>query len=55
MAPSQDMPKTNEMVSIEPSQSLFTELQLKAGGLGRKFLNNTFENYALNNKHDVVL
>lgn len=49
------VPKTNEMVSIEPSQSLFTKLQLKAGGLGRKFLNNTFENYALNNKHDVIV
>lgn len=49
------VPKTNEMVSIEPSQSLFTKLQLKAGGLGRKFLNNTFENYALSNKHDVIV
>ena len=49
------VPKTNEMVSIEPSQSLFTKLQLKAGGLGRKFLNNTFENYSLNNKHDVIV
>lgn len=49
------VPKTNEMISIEPSQSLFTKLQLKAGGLGRKFLNNTFENYALNNKHDVIV
>lgn len=49
------VPKTNEMVSIEPSQNLFTKLQLKAGGLGRKFLNNTFENYALNNKHDVIV
>lgn len=49
------VPKTNEMVSIEPSQSLFTKLQLKAGGLGRKFLNNIFENYALNNKHDVIV
>ncbi|MGO5122554.1 LPD38 domain-containing protein [Prevotella sp. Sow4_E9_plate] len=49
------VPKTNEMVSIEPSQSLFTKLQLMAGGLGRKFMNNTFENYALNNKHDVIV
>jgi hypothetical protein len=49
------VPKANELVSIEPSQSLFTKLQLKAGGLGRKFLNNTFENYALNNKHDVIV
>ena len=49
------VPKTNEMVSIEPSQSLFTKLQLRAGGLGRKFMNNTFENYSLNNKHDVIV
>ena len=48
-------PKSNELLSIEPSQSLFTKLQLKAGGLGRKFLNNTFENYGTNNKHDVVV
>ncbi len=47
-------PKSNELVSIEPSQSLFTKLQLKAGGLGRKFLNNVFENYDVGNKHDVV-
>ena len=49
------VPKTNEMVSIEPSQSLFTKLQLRAGGLVRKFMNNTFENYSLNNKHDVIV
>ena len=49
------VPKENQMVSIEPSQSLFTKLQLKAGGLGRKFLNTTFENYDIGNKHDVVV
>lgn len=48
-------PQSNELLSIEPSQSLFTKLQLKAGGLGRKFLNNTFENYDIKNKHDVVV
>ncbi len=48
-------PKENMMTSIEPSQSLFTKLQLKAGGLGRKFLNNIFENYDISNKHDVVV
>ena len=47
--------KSNELLSIEPSQSLFAKLQLKAGGLGRKFLNNTFENYNVANKHDVVV
>ena len=49
------VPNDNELVSVEPSQSLFTKLQLKAGGLGRKFLNNTFENYDIKNKHDVVV
>lgn len=49
------VPKNNELLSIEPSQSLFAKLQLKAGGLGRKFLNNTFENYNVANKHDVVV
>ena len=49
------VPKENQLLSIEPSQSLFTKLQLKAGGLGRKFLNNTFENYDVSNKHDVVV
>lgn len=47
--------KSNELLSIEPSQSLFAKLQLKAGGLGRKFLNSTFENYNVANKHDVVV
>ena len=49
------VPRSNQLLSIEPSQSLFTKLQLKAGGLGRKFLNNTFENYDVSNKHDVVV
>lgn len=49
------VPKNNELLSIEPSQSLFAKLQLKAGGLGRKFLNNTFENYNVANKHDVIV
>ena len=48
-------PKGNQMVAIEPSQSLFTKLQLKAGGLGRKFVNTIFENYDISNKHDVVV
>ena len=49
------VPKGNQMTAIEPSQSLFTKLQLKAGGLGRKFVNTIFENYDLKNKHDVVV
>ena len=49
------IPRENQLLSIEPSQSLFTKLQLKAGGLGRKFLNNMFENYDVSNKHDVVV
>ena len=48
-------PKDNQMVAIEPSQSLFAKLQLKAGGLGRKFVNTIFENYDISNKHDVVV
>ena len=48
-------PKGNQMVAIEPSQSLFAKLQLKAGGLGRKFQNTIFENYDIGNKHDVVV
>ena len=48
-------PKGNLMVAIEPSQSLFAKLQLKAGGLGRKFVNTIFENYDISNKHDVVV
>ena len=48
-------PKENQLTGIEPSQSLFTKLQLKAGGLGRKFMNTVFENYDISNKHDVVV
>lgn len=49
------VPKGNQMTAIEPSQSLFAKLQLKAGGLGRKFVNTIFENYDISNKHDVVV
>ena len=48
-------PKENQLTGIEPSQSLFAKLQLKAGGLGRKFMNTVFENYDISNKHDVVV
>lgn len=48
-------PQSNELVAIEPSMSLFAKLQMKAGGLGRKFQNDTFENYYIGNKHDTVV
>lgn len=48
-------PQANELVAIEPSMSLFAKLQMKAGGLGRKFQNDTFENYYIGNKHDTVV
>ena len=48
-------PKENQLTGIEPSQSLFAKLQLKAGGLGRKFMNTVFENYDISNKHDVIV
>ena len=48
-------PQTNELVAIEPSMSLFAKLQMKAGGLGRKFQNETFENYYIGNKHDTIV
>lgn len=48
-------PKENQLTGIEPSQSLFAKLQLKEGGLGRKFMNTVFENYDISNKHDVVV
>lgn len=48
-------PKENQLTGIELSQSLFAKLQLKAGGLGRKFMNTVFENYDISNKHDVVV
>lgn len=49
------VPQTNELVAIEPSMSLFAKLQMKAGGLGRKFQNGTFENYYIGNKHDAIV
>ena len=49
------VPQSNELMSIEPSQNLFSRLQLKVGGFGRKFLNNIFENYDIHNKHDAVI
>lgn len=43
------------LTAIEPSNRLFGKLQLKAGGMGRKFVNDLFENYAFQNKHDVIV
>lgn len=49
------VPKDNLLTAVEPSQSLFSKLQIKAGGNGRKFENIVFEDYNVANKHDVVL
>lgn len=49
------VPQSNELVAIEPSMSLFAKLQMKAGGLGRKFQNETFEAYHISNKHDTIV
>ena len=49
------VPETNAMTAIEPSASLFTKLQMRAGGPGRRFEEMPFEDYPLANKHDVIL
>lgn len=49
------VPRENLLTAIEPSQGLFSRLQVKAGGNGRRFENTIFENYNVVNKHDVVL
>lgn len=49
------VPQSNELVAIEPSMSLFAKLRMKAGGLGRKFQNETFEAYHISNKHDTIV
>lgn len=49
------VPRENLLTAIEPSQRLFSRLQVKAGGNGRRFENTIFENYNVVNKHDVVL
>ena len=49
------VPRSNELVAIEPSMSLFAKLQMKAGGMGRKFQNGTFEDYFVGNKHDTIV
>lgn len=49
------VPRENPLTAVEPSQSLFSKLQIKAGGNGRKFENTIFEDYNVVNKHDVVL
>lgn len=49
------VPRENPLTAVEPSQRLFSKLQIKAGGNGRKFENTIFENYNVVNKHDVVL
>ena len=50
------VPMENALTAVEPSQSLFARLQIKAGGAaGRSFVNDVFENYNIINKHDVIL
>lgn len=49
------VPRDNGLTAIEPSRDLFSVLQLRAGGAGRKFVDNIFEQYNPVNKHDVVL
>lgn len=49
------VPRENQLVAIEPSQQLFSELQLIAGSQGRKFVDDFFENYNIVNKFDAVL
>ncbi len=49
------VPGVNTLTAIEPSRSLFGRLQVKAGGVGRKFECCTFEEYNVVNKHDVVV
>lgn len=49
------VPRDNGLTAIEPSRELFSTLQLRAGGTGRKFVDNMFEQYNIVNKHDVVL
>ena len=49
------VPKNSSLTAIEPSQKLFPTLQLKAGGFGRKFIMDIFENLNIVNKYDVIL
>lgn len=49
------VPEANGMTAIEPSTSLFTKLQMRAGGPGRRFVDTSFEDYPLSNKHDTVV
>lgn len=49
------VPKNSSLTAIEPSQKLFPTLQLKAGGFGRKFIMDIFENLNIVNKYDAIL
>lgn len=49
------VPTSAQLTAIEPSSALFSRLQIKVGGIGRKFENDIFEHYHIVNKHDVVL
>lgn len=49
------VPETNGLTAIEPSSNLFSKLQMRAGGPGRRFEDTSFEDYPLANKHDAVV
>lgn len=49
------VPRTNKLTAIEPSMSLRNTLKLRAGGLGRRFVDDIFENHTANNKYEVIL
>lgn len=49
------VPQSAALTAIEPSMKLFARLQLRAGGVGRRFESMMFEDYNTVNKHDVVV
>ena len=49
------VPNSSSLTAVEPSQKLFPTLQLKAGGFGRKFIMDIFENLNIVNKYDAIL
>ena len=49
------VPETNPLTAIEPSAELFSKLQMRAGGPGRKFEEKSFEDYPIANKHDAIV
>lgn len=49
------VPETNPLTAVEPSADLFSKLQMRAGGPGRRFEEKSFEDYPLANKHDAIV